>query len=432
MTTEPQHSETMSGAPSSSEAAGIDGDAALILAALSRIETVVRDERAALAGLRAGLVEMAHAIARAKAVADSETAAAVLDEFEHRIDAMIEIAGAAATAATEPPARTLESDQVPTVSGVVLQLGPGDAALAPATEESPPPADAAADKGPTVAMLTAMVEALNASMPGPEPAAEPPPVLEIAPQPTTTEPQPVLESPPEPEPEPPLAQAAAEPEAEQPPVLQAAPTPWAEPVVPPAAPAVHETALLASLEQMGVRPFPPPDEGTAVIFTPKPAPEPAPELPAPADPAVAFEAEQAPPPEPEQTLALAETVPPEPEPAAAPELAAASAEADFDPTDFLFGPEPEPDPAAFLLDPAPLRTAKAFPLPQPEFVATPPASELPKRPQDVKPEELKPEKLELEELEPPADADTRAEPAPHDPLHALKAMSPNEKLALFS
>ena len=38
------------------------------------------------------LGDMAQAIARAKAVADSETAATLLDELEHRVDAMIEIA----------------------------------------------------------------------------------------------------------------------------------------------------------------------------------------------------------------------------------------------------------------------------------------------------------------------------------------------------
>ena len=98
MATESQHSETMSGAPASSEPAPTSAPTSqtpLILAALGRIEAVVRDERAALASLRPSLGEMAQAIARAKAVADSENAAAMLDEFEHRVDAMIEIAGGA-------------------------------------------------------------------------------------------------------------------------------------------------------------------------------------------------------------------------------------------------------------------------------------------------------------------------------------------------
>ena len=84
---------------------------------------------------------MAQAIARAKAVADSETAAAMLDEFEHRVDAMIEIAGGAA--ASQAAEQAAESEQVPTVSDVVLRLGPGDAAPEPAAAETAPPAERA-------------------------------------------------------------------------------------------------------------------------------------------------------------------------------------------------------------------------------------------------------------------------------------------------
>src|ERR1051326_12041 len=114
MATEPQRSEMMSGAPSSSESAphrpaptDVSADAALILAALGRMEAVVRDERAAFTRLREMLGDMAQAIARAKTVADSETATTLLDELEHRVDAMIEIAGGqhpvAASAATPAP-----------------------------------------------------------------------------------------------------------------------------------------------------------------------------------------------------------------------------------------------------------------------------------------------------------------------------------------
>src|SRR5215207_6393640 len=149
MATESQHSETMSGAPASSEPADVGANAALILAALGRIEAVVRDERAALASLRTSLGEMAQAIARAKAGADSENAAAMLDEFEHRVDAMIEIAGGAPAAE-----QAAEPDQVPTVSDVVLRLGPADTASEPTVADAARPADSGGDKGPTVAMLT--------------------------------------------------------------------------------------------------------------------------------------------------------------------------------------------------------------------------------------------------------------------------------------
>ena len=92
MPTDPQQSETMSGAPASSESAepparaDVSADTAAILAALGRIDAVVRGDRAVLERLREQLGEMAQAIARAKAVADSENSAAMLDEFEHRLD----------------------------------------------------------------------------------------------------------------------------------------------------------------------------------------------------------------------------------------------------------------------------------------------------------------------------------------------------------
>src|SRR5690349_16493720 len=120
MAQEPHPSETMSGAPPSSEPAGFSADAALILAALGRIGTVVRDEQATLERLRTALTDMVQAIARAKTVADSEAAATMLDEFEHRVDAMIELAGGSAATAEVAAA---DPDQVPTVSGVVQGLG---------------------------------------------------------------------------------------------------------------------------------------------------------------------------------------------------------------------------------------------------------------------------------------------------------------------
>jgi hypothetical protein len=248
----------------------------------------------------------------------------------------------------------------------------------------------------------------------------------------------------------------------------------------------RESTLLASFERMEIRPFPPPEVGTAVIFTSRiePLAEPQPELPAehgftppaPPEPAhpdpappepvplAATEAAEFQPPveagsaeaqaEPAQAEPVqAEPVQAAPAAAALTEVAAAiaeaeasvpaveapeeskSAEAEFDPTDFLFGPEPEPDPAAFILDPAPPPRAPRTVLPQPEFVATPP-----QRPQA---EEQKAEAQQAAESHPeppiteepnPAPASEPGEPAaaPHDPLHALKAMSPNERLAIFS
>jgi hypothetical protein len=482
MATEPQHSENMSGAPSSSEPADVSADAALILAALARMEAVVQGERAVLGSLRSALGDMAQALARAKAVADSEIAADMLDEFEHRIDAMLEIAGIGAPApetaavpdaeaklaepAPQPQAQTTEpmagaateSDQVPTVSGVVLRLGPDEAAPERAMTDGPQPPDTATEKGPTVAMLTAMVEALSASIQ--QPAPEPP--VEVAATAAEADSAPPVLATPVLETTQTLEVAAAAPEPVAPPAEP-------EPVLRPTdAAAVQETALLASFEQMEARPFPPPDEGTAVIFTtrpePEPQPEPAPEPPAPPEPCVAPEPEQAATPQPvieatPMAQPAAEPTPStkpafeawqsaEPAPAQSPPAAEATAattsvsdaepptaQAYFDPTDFLFGPEPEPDPAAFLLDPAPPRTAKAVVLPQPEFVPRPPPQE-PEPPQ-AQPPEVEPPQAEEE---PPAAASAEAgqpeqptpEPAPHDPLRALKAMSPAERLAIFS
>jgi hypothetical protein len=670
----------MSGASSSSELgsglsarADISADAALILAALGRMETVVRDERAAFDRLRAMLGEMAHAIAKAKAVADSETAATLLNELEHRVDAMIDIAGghpavaaaaaipepqpeaaaapapdaSAAAEAIQPPA---EHDQVPTVSGVV---GPGE--IAPSAAADVPPVDEGIST-PTVAMLTAMVEALRDSIAaGPEPettaapkdntaaetaeAVETAPIIE-APQPDaaaqTEEAAPIGEvaeiadhSPapeaaqrenpifailnarlaalsaaaaaaPEPEalsestePAPPAAEEAvpqhwdvvpqpetsiesaeaaapatetvetvaaadlvAAPQADE--TLQTAdpahiieaaepaerPAPTAEapdngpfvamlrarmdalrtavaaaaqetqgavessvkpetssiesaaeaalaaeivqaveaasvsetspveevsqavepidtvevaaPMSHPVVSDVHESALLASLEQMGSRPFPPPDVGTAVIFTPKPeidflspGPKPAVVAPRATEPAAIEQTAPAQtfadePKRPEPTMAeiladLNNARPPAPAQPTAVEIAAANvqptaplepapaepaavappaeamavaetADSDFDPAE-LFEPEPEPDPAPSLLEPAP--HAKTAAQPQP---AEPAAKE---------PEAAQP-------VEPVQPAQAAPGPAPHDPLRALKAMSENEKIALFS
>ena len=666
------------------------------------------------------LGDMAQAIARAKAVADSETTTTLLDELEHRVDAMIEIAGpgpvAAAAATADPQPRSSAApvarddaplahgtseaphvgaaldagaveqahDQVPTVSDVVSQLGSDD--------EMPPAAEMLVDdttsSAPTVAMLTAMVEALrdsiSAAAPEPGAALESPTPLaaevvaqplglapqDLAPQPETSsieiaevatpaaetvhaaEAAHLIEAPqaeapqaveathtveaaetaaiPPPadaapdnsafvamlrarldalnaaaaaatlEPEAPVAEVAAQPldvapqpetssieiaeaatpvaeivhaaeaahlidapQAEAPQAVEAthtdevaetadipppadptpeqnlfvamlnarlaelnasaaasvpepgapleAPRPAPQPVgvaqpldmAPPASEAIHtadvadaapipdlavadlhESALLASLKQMGVRPFPPPDEGTAVIFAPKPELEflpefarepmalsetPEPEHVAVSQPATepaaieqtvlaqtaaesqheplhAIEPERAPT---ETTMSeiiadLTQAVAPapaahavevaaadvepampieptaEPAPAQSDMAAPTTTESDFDPADFLFGPEPEPAPAAFLLDPAPPPAApKALVLPQPDSVATP-----------AKPAAENPEALPPVEPDPPTQKGSA--PAPRDPLHALKAMSENEKLALFS
>ena len=124
-----------------------------MLAAVDRMQRAELHSRLALVRLRNGLGDMAAAIGRAKAKAagaDEATratdTAALLDEFEHLVDAMLEIAGGMiprsraqaaqpVQAASEAPvletpappepaatAPAAETDQVPTISGMAANL----------------------------------------------------------------------------------------------------------------------------------------------------------------------------------------------------------------------------------------------------------------------------------------------------------------------
>jgi hypothetical protein len=161
----------------------VAADMAIVLAALGRLATAVRDGREVLARLRVCLDEMAKAIVRAKAIADSPSALSLLNAFEHRIEAMIQIAGggderppvAAQSPAVEAVAvadqdEASEPTEVPTVSGVVSRLSAGDEA---ALSAAGTPDGGLVDVS-NVAKLTAMVQALRDSMPPEEqePAAE--------------------------------------------------------------------------------------------------------------------------------------------------------------------------------------------------------------------------------------------------------------------
>jgi hypothetical protein len=283
----------------------------------------------------------------------------------------------------------------------------------------------------------------------------------------------------------PAAQAApelpAEPAALEPPV-----EPTASPAAIPGDGVINENELLARFERINAVPILPPEEGTAVIFStrtppaepsndfsssrttpeepsldfpglpdvadpnwPPPQveaaaaisePEPAGETPRGAEPDVAQVAQdiihvtlqdetsdtvaQAPAPVMAEAGVTSQTAPPPPEPPTA-----EPAVAEFDPDDFLFGPAPEPDPAAFLLDPAlPVAKAGAHPLPQPEFVAVPVVPVAPPAAPAVQPADETVLAAEPAEPKPPAQPSA----APRDPLHALKAMSANERLAMFS
>ena len=336
------------------------------------------------------------------------------------LKAMVEALGVAS--------RAMEAPAEPATALAVEEPQPIASATPEPPAEIPEPVVLAKETAPGWSVAThapdAAPELATASLPVPTADIVTPPPAEV-PEPVAEAEEPAPGWPiemdtPEPpaEPEPAVEMVADEPPAEDvlqlqdiqietqsvepaPPAMAIEPPPIATVDLPPAtaidlppeaAPAppflalpsgIHETALLASIERMGNRPFQLPDEGTAVIFTARAEPVPAPPAP------VAAVAPLEPAPPPAEPAAPPQPVPPA---AAGPtldaELIAAMADPDFDPTDFLFGPEPEPEPAAFLLDPAPK----------------------PKPPEEAKPDD---------------------EP-PHDPLRALNAMSENEKIALFS
>ena len=196
-------SEPIASAPQASEAppAEFVADAELVLAALSRMESAVQADRAALAALRPALAELAAALRNAKQAVtlDAERPldiAMLLDALEHRVDAMIEIAGDEPVpsplmpppiepAALRDEVRPAEVAGVPTVSAVVSRLGRDD--------DSPV---GLPEAGPSVSELEAMVQALSAPVPdaaAPSPETEASPGMEAvataepSPSPTTAE-----------------------------------------------------------------------------------------------------------------------------------------------------------------------------------------------------------------------------------------------------
>ena len=157
---------------------GQDSEVAQVLLALNRLDATIRGERDTLARLRGALRDMAGLLHHfkwsmrqgAKEPLDIGT---LLDELEHRVDAMLGLGREIAPA----------SAQVPTVSGVVSQLGRG--------EEAPP--EVAQRQGPTVSELTAMVQALSASVPAAAETELPQAEAPAASEPTTSAAAPAVE-----------------------------------------------------------------------------------------------------------------------------------------------------------------------------------------------------------------------------------------------
>ena len=402
-------------------------DAELVLTALSRMVAAIRGERATLDRLLDALGEMAGAIAQAKTAVPPRAAdpagtdidvAALLDELEHRVDGMLDIVNGGAPPApmaapqagdaSAPGVGPGEDNRVPTVSGVVSRLGRGQDAHAPDGDTDAAPNGADDADVTTVSMLEAMVEALNASVPATAPdTGSAPQAAEAAP--------PAVEA---------LVEAPAE--ALEASLAMAAPLSFlGDPIVP-------ESELLAGFAELATMAIPPPEVGAVVIFTSPAAPTAAPTA---AEPPELEQMQQPPQPAPaaerlRQPLPMLDL----PEMVPARFLAAAPAD------------EPEPEPAAASIEPPPQSALPVLESPQPpvtaagfdwatgltQEVAEPPAPEPPPEgePAPIVAEPLAMQSPAVEPSEPPQQS--AAKPKASDPLAPLKAMSVEEKIALFS
>ncbi len=380
-----------------------NSDAEKMLAAFDRMKAALHGGPDGIERLRAELGEMANVIAQIRLAVDAELdcdLGALLRDLETRTERLIELISpppeaVEATPVPEPPARPFDEqafldalgvddepdpDRVPTVSNVVSQLGRAPDAEAEKAADIDQ-ATSGSEQTTTVAMLKAMVEELAASMPA------------TPPQPEAAETQPAASS---------------------------------DPTVP-------DVELLASLARMKAMPFLPPEVGTAVIFgakakpqltvteatAPDPAPAAAAEPPAFSEPILIM-----PPLDPiEDDTESEPTLEASPPAETPPEAEAAPTDVDLDALLFEPPPEPEPDPAAFLLEPAP------WPTQAPPAQTAEPALE-------SEPEPTTSQTSWAVELPSPASVAAPERPrlptgAAPDPLAPLKAMSDEEKIALF-
>ena len=148
-------------------------DAELVLAAIDRMEAAIARDRVALDHLHAGLAAMAQTIAQAKIAmqlvavkpdaapgAASLDVAVLLDELEHRVDAMLEIgtrrgrenAPAEEPASAEPADPDRDASDVAVLEAMVLALSALDVVNQPGTDDHEGPA---AETGPPSALTPA-------------------------------------------------------------------------------------------------------------------------------------------------------------------------------------------------------------------------------------------------------------------------------------
>ena len=286
-----------------------------------------------------------------------------------------------------------ESDQVPTVSGVVLRLGPGDAAPEPAAAE-PAPAGRAGGR-PRPDRRDADRDGRGVERIHSDPRRS----RQWRRRPSGSD---------APKPEPSLL-----PDDRR---IAAGRT-------------GDETALLASFEQMETRPFPPPEEGTAVIFTPRPTAKPQPADAAPeTSPGARLRPNRRSTAEPHRTGSRREPLP---------EAACARTRG----TPSAAPPKPRPPAAAvgnrFRSDRFPVRPrAGTRPRRVPARSGAAAGAEAASAAAGIRRPAARAAgagataAAEAEAEQPRSRP--QPEPAPHDPLRALKAMSPNERLAIFS
>jgi hypothetical protein len=425
MSNEPMSSRLLA-QPSPAPAAPAAGsDTQRIAAALERIETAIRAEPATIGELRADLGDVVETVAALRAAVDAAgqrytAVGALLQDLERRILRMVMLLGPApevagppaqeperpqeeqafldamgADAALPDPAAAAEAARVPTVSGVVSQLGRGGDMPAAGPEQ------AAGRSATAVAMLEAMVEELAAAIPAAQPTDDA------------------------------ADTGASEPEAS-----------FASSAAQSDQPAMPEGELLSQLARMEEMPYLPPEVGAAVIFESKaepgdteadepqpasapgsaPAPEETQSPIEPGDAATDGELDallfEPPPTESEPAAFLLDpSAADAPQPAAPQDEAAAPAQAVTKAAEASIAgheppvdaPEPPEPPSAWHIDPPSPAGVKRDAAPPASWTVEPPvpaAGVLPHRPVRV------------------------AEPA-SDPLAALKSMSDEEKIALF-
>jgi len=355
-----------------------DSDAGRMLAAVERMETAVRAAPDTVEQLRTGLAELAEVIARVRRAWDAPSQLGgdtdtLLQDIEARTQRMIELAGEA----TQTSERPLDEQ------AFLDAMGVGDTA-APQAEP---------DRVPTVSAVVSQFGHDG------EADAEPAETTAASGRAVTT--VSMLEA---------MVEELAASMAAAPPPAEPESQPATETSASRDPAALDDVELLSSFARMEAMPFLLPEVGTAVIFEARIKPEPAETEAAPAQE----------PPAAARTAIIHEPLLVMP-PADPPDTEAASEPGEIDLDSLLFEtPYAEHDPAAALLEPTSTESEPAAPEPaNPAAAARSPAAwsvDLPSPAAAPKPS-------------PKPDGPAPAMGA--DPLGPLRAMSDEEKIALF-